>query len=344
MGSGWVKSHTYKIGGAEPQSLKRTCGKREHVHAVPLTHATPQLRFLVPTNGSTPPYPPMRNPDVVALRSELIQLPPLKPYLERLRSLRSEEYQSLSIEEVKNRLIDHCGIIPHLVMAIPAEKVNSLSVYRARVKVEQSREALSLLRTFSYPSQGHADKPGRANTAKHPVFYGAMDVVTAIMEVQPQVGEDVYISRWGVRANRICGLEPLLPLSMPQQNPAYSIALDIVQFFNKEWSTDFPQHVQHGEELVQFIADLFMYESAPYAISSFLANDVLYGVNGIDMIVYPSCEALRRTCNLAIHPNFVDQYMYLEKLAKVRLSEIHKDGPELGFKAEICQIGHVSFP
>ena len=52
------------------------------------------------------------------------------------------------------------------------------------------------------------------------------------------------------------------------------------------------------------------------------ANQNLYKIDGIDFIVYPIVTSDIYTCNMAFHPNFVNNYFKFDRVYRMRFNGI----------------------
>jgi hypothetical protein len=91
------------------------------------------------------------------------------------------------------------------------------------------------------------------------------------------------------------------------------------------------------EKLFEFTSNIFIKETSPYPLTSWIANSMLYDYYGIDFIVYPSFATNNLTCNIALHPNFVDNYVRLEKIYKYVITKIGDGNGSYSIK----QVGKV---
>ena len=66
----------------------------------------------------------------------------------------------------------------------------------------------------------------------------------------------------------------------------------------------------------------FVIEEAPYPLTSWLADNFLYGENWIDVVLYPSVAGGQKDCNMAIHPNTVDNNIKFQKVIKFKVMEV----------------------
>jgi hypothetical protein len=86
----------------------------------------------------------------------------------------------------------------------------------------------------------------------------------------------------------------------------------------------------HLNLLNEFFCSLFSEEKPPYAISSWLSNNLLYSHRGIDMVLYPSSITNSYFTNIAIHPNFSDKHLQLEKVIQFKVNDINDKKMDYG--------------
>jgi hypothetical protein len=82
------------------------------------------------------------------------------------------------------------------------------------------------------------------------------------------------------------------------------------------------EKTDHLNYLNQFVSNLFIEEKAPYTISSWLSNNLLYSYGEVDMILYPSSLTDSYFTNFAIHPNFSDRYLQLKCVFQFSVNDI----------------------
>lgn len=63
----------------------------------------------------------------------------------------------------------------------------------------------------------------------------------------------------------------------------------------------------------------------------------MYQLYGIDFIVYPSFATNNITCNIAFHPNFVDNHLRLVRVFRFRINDVNK----IGGNYSIDKVGKV---
>ncbi|MBK7853087.1 MAG: hypothetical protein IPJ66_18705 [Bacteroidetes bacterium] len=100
---------------------------------------------------------------------------------------------------------------------------------------------------------------------------------------------------------------------------------------------------EHIEYLHYMITEQFGFEKPPYNFSSWVANTLMYEHNGIDVLMYPSWKTQFMGCNFAFHPNFIDQYMTLDRVFQMTVKEfiIEKPGSESSIKWSHGKMGFV---
>ena len=101
------------------------------------------------------------------------------------------------------------------------------------------------------------------------------------------------------------------------------------------------------------VSDWLKDEIEPYPKSSWIAYKYLYEINEISFLFYPRASTLSKSTCLAIHPNFVDNFMKIEKIHTFTLIEkgfmpgdtIYRNGIKLNirqtYEEEIMMIERI---
>lgn len=97
----------------------------------------------------------------------------------------------------------------------------------------------------------------------------------------------------------------LLPVDLPTKNSWFAIATIQFEEIIKQNLGNAPEKAEEVKMLFTFLFRLFQIDGEPYALTSWLADHLLYHV-AIDFIVYPSFMTRSCQCNMAFHPNFAD--------------------------------------
>lgn len=256
---------------------------------------------------------------------DISKLPEADVLKENLNKLWVLDKSNLSLDEIQSNYFKYAKLLTHTGVLLDAATINKLTVFRSRINVNEQNEDVGLIRTFSYPSTDFCKQNGRANIKGTTVFYGADTVTSAIAEIRPKADDLLYVGAWKINCNRECMMRPCISMNLPQGNPWTSPAS---KYFKKMVDYATSHRRDYVEQLIllyDFIAEIFEKEPAPYYLSSWLANRALYGLKNFDFLVYPSFALNSNRCNLAFHPNFVDQFFQLHKVFKLRITEISKE-------------------
>jgi RES domain len=253
--------------------------------------------------------------------NELSKLPSLEDFKKNLQELYSIDKSLLSIQEIKKLIFEKAIILPNFYSSLPKETINLLKTFRVRIEKSMTQtDDTNLIRTFSYPSPFFCSKNGRANLANHSVFYCSSDIGTALAESNLEIGDIAYLSVWKVNCDREVNYTAYLPTQIPTKNIWYKKAVDLYSQTIENAKKHGSDKSKHLEILYSFFAEIFIKESKPYSLTSWIANNILYDYDIVDLIVYPSFATNNYSCNIAIHPNFVDNYLRFEKIFKLQIT------------------------
>jgi hypothetical protein len=270
-------------------------------------------------------------------RSELLRFPNIDVLERNLNQLINIDKSNFSIEEVRKLYFKKAVIQPFSYREYVCEFLNKIPIWRARCRIDELCEDTSNPKTFSYPPITCCQANGRANLKGKAVFYSAHNDSTAIFEAKPRDGDVVYLTKWESKCNRNLRVGCYLATSIPTTNPWYLAAQEQYQYFLKRVGIYGKEKSEHIEMIFNFISNIFRTEQPPYVLTSWLANEALYGLSGIDMIVYPSILRQGQSCNIVIKPSFVDEYLTIQRVYKVQIADAN---PEL-IKHETLSIGEL---
>jgi hypothetical protein len=229
-------------------------------------------------------------------------LPNIEVFKQNLLKLKSLDLSSYSQEQIHQIVHQHTVFVPNYLYPIVGNEFCNYKLYRARFKVDPEKENVYLQSTFSYPNNAFCSENGRANIKRRNVFYCADSPMAAILESKPSTGDMGCLSIW----------KPIIDLR--EVNKLHNIAKELHAYLKSLMPQFSEKKVEHLNILNQFFCSLFVEEKPPYAISSWVANGLLYSHRGIDMVLYPSAITDSYFTNIAIHPNFADKYLQLEKV------------------------------
>lgn len=245
-----------------------------------------------------------------------------RKYQKELYLLRDYNFENLSVKEIKALIDRYLGIYPSTYGIQSPTKFNTYLFYRVRLNIDRNIEDTNLIQTFSYPPASSCRVNGRANLKGKSVFYCSNCSGTSIMESKPKEGEIGYLSVWKGNSDRETRSCMVLPKDLNNENVFRIVADDIYSYVSKYNSSTDPILVERYEIALKFIADLFMYESEPYRITSIFSNEILYDQLNFDYLIYPSVINQYYSCNFAIHPNVVQNYLRFIKVIKFKVNSI----------------------
>jgi hypothetical protein len=130
---------------------------------------------------------------------------------------------------------------------------------------------------------------------------------------------------------------------LTDSNPWNGI-IPTIQNLKKDIINKFKIEQEEADLIVEFtqeIANLFSRVGANYNLSAFIADSILYSENVQkfvpNILVFPSVESQKNSCNIAINTDFAEKYLVLKKVVKMKITEVFADN----FKADISTIGQV---
>lgn len=250
------------------------------------------------------------------------KFPPVDEYKERLNALKTFDFSLKTQGEIHRIFFEHSVMLPLFVSPLSAEEFGQRDLYRVRLNVNPSLENILLNTTFSYPPPNFCRVNGRANLKGKSVFYCSDSGLTAIYESKPKPGDTVVLSIWKVKADREVKAALFLPENIKNENHWSAEAKDLHNYLKNQIRFLNSEKDEQINLLNAFVCDRFVEESNPYALTSWLSDYALYRDFEIDLIVYPSFITGSVFCNLAIHPNFIDRFVRLEKLFQFKIESI----------------------
>ena len=253
---------------------------------------------------------------------DFFEYPDIQSFLVKLGELKNIDFRNATKKEVGETIFKYLTVVPSLVGKYAPEKFNRFKFYRVRLNIDDKTEDLRLVRTHSYPLPQFCKENGRANLKNSSVFYSTNCALTAIMESKPKVDDVGYLSIWNGSTDREMKSGVLLPRNLHVENEWYVLAEDIYAFADKEYNRIGMHKSNFFHEALNFIAGLFLTENPPYAITSWIATELLYGTEWKDFIIYPSFANQAYTTNYAVHPNVVDKYLKFEKVIRFKVLQI----------------------
>jgi hypothetical protein len=256
---------------------------------------------------------------------DFIKYPTLESLQQNLREFKKIDLSKATQEDIERTFFSFLEILPSLIGKYSAEKFNKFRFYRVRLNIDTDKEDLNLVQTYSYPLPIFCRENGRANLKNKSVFYCSNCPITAILESKPKVGEIGYLSIWEGRAIKEMKAGILLPRDLKRENVWHVLSDDVYPFVDDALSTKMKDKMLLFQETLKFVSTLFLEERPPYPVTSWIANELIYGTAWKDLIIYPSFVNKSNSSNIVIHPNVVDNHLQFVKVIRFKVLEIKGD-------------------
>ncbi len=201
-----------------------------------------------------------------------------------------------------------------------------MNFYRVR-EVNQFKN-IDLVCEHSYPPiafTGH----GRCNFPHNPIFYSSNDPFISLSEVirnNEYKNKKYCISVWKIKNDTSLQIKVNNFLYTDLHNK--NIFKEILGADFESIDNLFKDNLDHSQkegvkEFLKFIHSEFISDNN-YGFSSALSHDVFYASHtyATDILIYPSNQSNKLGVNFGIHPNFVDNSMFLHRLYIVEPSNI----------------------
>ncbi|HYG50850.1 MAG TPA: hypothetical protein VD905_08095 [Flavobacteriales bacterium] len=260
--------------------------------------------------------------------------------------LKAVDFSGLKFPQIKELYFSSLGLLPIVGLPFDLKIFDSLSVFRGRDKRTLKKgENICKVRSFSYPKQSM--NYGRAHIPGYPVFYGADSVNTVFCEMKgAKPNDEFYIARWNFDISKLnvdqITLNVLLSGNTSKENP-WGMALAKARL---PYDDDYTITEENKKALVYLneeVCRLFVEKGDKfYPLTSFIAHKQLYAADKttrrliFPFLIYPSVEDGGDSCNFAVHPKFVDDFLRLKTIYHVKLLEWTDSGP----KVEIIKMGY----
>lgn len=245
---------------------------------------------------------------------------------DRMARIRSKDFSGRPHSVIRRYLQNQLVYLPFETTITRPYNIDRFPIYRARANIDENKENVNLARTFSYPNPTFCTSNGRANLSRFPVFYCSDVAGTAVAELRPKVDDIVFLSEWVIRCHRPNRHASFFPPTIDSPNPWITIAANKrkgrVTFFEKYFGKEATAKV---DEIFSFLGELFLHENPPYSITSSIAFHLIYN-RLVDYIIYPSFITRAGSCNLAFHPNFVDEFFRIDRVFMLGIDKAEQHG------------------
>lgn len=193
-------------------------------------------------------------------------------------------------------------------------ELHRITINKRLFKEEKDNLRLTEIRQLKYPKPEQVLKNGRANFINQSMLYAAVNPLTAINEMKPDIGDLVTTTIWKQKENTFLVICPIFKKTSVDNICHNEMSLR----FNISYEHELKQHSTNKAEqidlLLQFMADCFAKDvdydnNYDYFLSAYYANRIykFYG-SKIDALVYPSVADRLEFSNLAIKPEIFDSH------------------------------------
>jgi len=251
-------------------------------------------------------------------KNGLKDFPGIEELQNNLDELMAIDKSQMSQQEIRALVYEKLIMLPNASHTIKKDIFNSQAFWRTRKNVFEN-EDITKLSTFSYPPTCSVN--GRANLKSQSVFYCSNSRIAALFESRPKVDEIIYLTEWGAICDRDVKIRFLLSETLSEKNPLHGLMLrhiEEIKGFAKLYGME--KAIQL-EMITRFLGNSFVTETAPYAFTSWLANEILFGSTPVDVLYYPSISTKQINCNIAMPPNFTDQNLNAKRVFKMHILE-----------------------
>ena len=198
----------------------------------------------------------------------------------------------------------------------------SFIFYRARRYNEIKN--LNLISEYNYPPVFICKKIQRANLPYHPVFYASNNALTTISETihdHYTKGEVLAISRWRMHDTEPFIIMPILFHGLNSEHPFYNRVNEIINSGIDDAIPGMTKVEKENYLLILRALSKEYFNSKDYRISASLSHSTLYSEDDqdCDIILYPSVRTDGRSVNFAVHPNFVENRVFMEEIYIIKI-------------------------
>jgi hypothetical protein len=269
----------------------------------------------------------------------LTLLPDYDKFIEGLDTLDKFDFSNSTKEQIYNKFYDYAYALSTNFGYFSSENFNKRKFYRVRLNIDRKKEDLSLVQTYSYPPPFFCSSNGRVNLAGNSMFYCSNELMPAMLECKAKVGDEGFLSIWTGNSNRKIKVGHYLASNLRSDNVWAKMAKESLEDLKNHVTEDLKPKLKHIEALNDFLAKKFVEEKAPYYLTSMLSWELFYGQFWTDLIIYSSVVSNSQFCNIAIHPNSVNENLLFEKVIIFKVAEIVNNIPIVQLNTEF---GHLN--
>jgi hypothetical protein len=251
--------------------------------------------------------------------------------IERLKRLelpkfnKSENVEDF-VKKVESLIQTEFEFLPNIFKFIE-HKNFGLPFYRVRELNSFSNK--DLFSEHSYPPINLVGF-GRCNFPKFPVFYCSDNPMISLMEVVREnkfEGKKYCISKWELeKSDEKLAFQTFIQTDLHPENNFNVLKNGEKEQLKKPIDERIDLDKQAGiVELTKYLQNIFINDNS-YELSASLAHRTLYAKHNFatDILIYPSKQSEYKGINMAIHPNFVDNNLKIQRFYIVELKNIDK--------------------
>lgn len=268
-----------------------------------------------------------------------------KKAIERIKEKGFPDYDSSKthneyIKVVSDLITEEFGNLPNLLSILPRKNF-TMDIFRVRPL--DSINNINLFSQHSYPPMNVVGF-GRCNFPNFPVFYGSNNPLTALLEVARETGgvnKRYCISKWNIESENDIIFQSFIQAKLIENSDFDELRESQRKRINEPFKGKLTQEQCDGIILLLEFLDRCFITDTKYAVSSCFAHRALYSEHNLktDILMYPSIQTQYTGINLAINPNYVDNYMQLNRLYIMELVKYNPETREMKFS--LIQYGEV---
>ena len=262
-----------------------------------------------------------------------------------------ENFQNLLIELknekdpiIINKRISKCTG-GHCLFTLDLNVINyNIELYRVTKLYEGLDNNIENSASFSCPPSEKTNI-GRSNLEGFPVFYGSISAKTAIDEVNLELDETFYISKWKFQKNKSLNTFILANDSIDRGGVFDNKIDECLELITSNFSEENKSRFKETQK--RFI-DLFTHNGSEYYnISASIAHQILYFLKDkiveTPVLIYPSVSKKGSEYNFAIHPDFVNDSSCFNLISVVKCKKSKENEGEVLFSKGINNNGKISW-
>ncbi|MEQ8909536.1 MAG: RES domain-containing protein [Vicingaceae bacterium] len=265
----------------------------------------------------------------------------------KLKSLKWPEYNSSQnindyIKILEGLITENIEMLPNFSVS---NKNKEFNIPMFRVRALEDFNNISLYSEHSYPPAPLTKKINRCNFPFHPVFYCSTHPFVALLEVirKSKYKEKKFcISKWSIIPNESNHRFQSFLQSKNKLDNEYDFirAAELRKIENEQFKNLTNKQAESFLMILKYLQGVFI-DDKLYNLSASFSHRIFYPTHiySTDIMMYPSVQSRFKGVNMAIHPNYVDQHMKIDRLYIINLNDFSLK--ENKFNVTIHQHGRI---